>query len=58
MTLRDDGCGFAEPCKARRNGIANMHERMREIGGTCEIASTVGGGTTVKLRLPLKEAGA
>ncbi len=58
VTLRDDGCGFAEPSKARRNGIGNMHERMREIGGTCEISSTVGGGTTVELRLPLKEVSA
>ncbi|MES2695253.1 MAG: ATP-binding protein, partial [Verrucomicrobiota bacterium] len=58
VTLRDDGCGFGEPGKTRRNGIGNMHERMREIGGTCEIASTSGGGTTVDLRLPLKEASA
>lgn len=58
VTLRDDGCGFGEPGRAGRNGIGNMHERMREIGGTCEIVSTLGGGTTVELRLPLKEAGA
>ena len=58
VTLRDDGCGMGEPGKSRRNGIANMHERMREIGGTCTIASTPGGGTTVELRLTLKEAGA
>lgn len=58
VTLRDDGCGFGEPAKTGRNGIGNMHERMREIGGTCEIASAPGGGTTVKLLLPLKEAGA
>ncbi len=58
VTLRDDGCGFGEPGKAGRNGIGNMHDRMREIGGTCEIASAPGGGTTVELRLPLKEAGA
>lgn len=58
VTLRDDGCGFGEPGKARRNGIGNIYDRMREIGGTCEIASTLGGGTTVELRLPLKEASA
>ncbi len=58
VTLRDDGCGFGEPGKARRNGIGNMHERMREIGGTCAISSTVGAGTTVELRLPLKEGSA
>jgi signal transduction histidine kinase len=58
VTLRDDGCGFGEAGKTRRNGIGNMHERMREIGGTCEIVSTAGGGTTVELRLPLKEASA
>ena len=58
VTLRDDGCGFGESGKAGRNGIGNMHERMREIGGTCEIVSVPGGGTTVELRLPLKEAAA
>ena len=58
VTLRDDGCGFGEPGRVGRNGISNMHERMREIGGTCEIVSTLGGGTIVELRLPLKEAGA
>ncbi len=57
VTLRDDGCGLGEPGKAGRNGIGNMHERMREIGGTCEIAPAPGGGTTVELRLPLTEAG-
>ncbi len=58
VTLRDDGCGFGEPAKTRRNGIGNMHGRMHEIGGTCEITSTLGEGTTVELRLPLKEASA
>jgi len=58
VTLRDDGCGFGEPGRVGRNGISNMHERMREIGGTCEIVSTLGGGTIVELRLPLKETSA
>ncbi len=58
VTLRDDGVGFGEPGKAGRNGIGNMQARMREIGGTCEIVSTLGGGTTVELRLPLMEASA
>lgn len=58
VTLRDDGCGFGEPGKSGRNGIGNLHARMHEIGGTCEITSKPGGGTTVELRLPLKEASA
>ena len=59
ITLADDGCGF-EPDSGQAqaggrpgggNGLANMRKRMEETGGTLEIASAPGRGTTLTLRL-------
>lgn len=58
VTLSDNGCGYGEPANTKRNGIGNMHARMKEIGGACTITSAPGEGTTVALRLPLTEANA
>jgi signal transduction histidine kinase/ligand-binding sensor domain-containing protein len=63
LLVEDDGRGFdpaqvqsagsAQPGRpAAGNGLRNMHTRMNEIGGTIEIRSHVGGGTTVCLRVP------
>jgi len=35
------------------DGIANMEERMKTLGGTCEISSESQNGTTVRFRAPL-----
>jgi signal transduction histidine kinase/ligand-binding sensor domain-containing protein len=68
LTLRvaDDGRGFdiATPPGgraaigriARGNGLANMRRRLADIGGTCEISSKLGIGTTVAFALPLPGA--
>lgn len=68
LTLRvaDDGRGFdpATPAGgradmgriARGNGLANMRRRLADIGGTCEISSKPGNGTTVVFTLPLPGA--
>jgi len=54
--VRDDGCGF-EGLKShgRQNnlGIASMRERAELLGGSLEIVSEPGGGTTVNLEVPL-----
>ena len=41
---RGDGCG---------NGLRNMRERARRLGGRLELLTSVGSGTIVKLSLPL-----
>ncbi|MDW8308657.1 MAG: sensor histidine kinase, partial [Verrucomicrobiales bacterium] len=52
----DNGCGFAVGDNApARNGLAGMHERLKQLGGACRVQSVPGGGTTVEFRLPIQE---
>jgi ligand-binding sensor domain-containing protein/two-component sensor histidine kinase len=39
------------------NGLANMRERLMEIGGCCEIQSVAGEGTKVIFSVPVKVSG-
>jgi len=57
LEVRDDGIGFGgggqeEVCE-RGLGLAGMRERARLLGGTCRIESRAGGGTAVRVTLPL-----
>jgi signal transduction histidine kinase len=52
LEVEDDGVGFdpsAQTTRAHRLGLTSMEERARRIGGTLEIRSTPGAGTTVRL---------
>jgi signal transduction histidine kinase len=53
LDVADDGRGFAD----RRAGVGlqTMRERALELGGTCEVSSKPGIGTTVSVRLPRHE---
>ncbi len=53
VRIRDDGRGF-DPTAAGRGtlGQRSMRERAAGAGGTLEVRSAVGEGTTVTLRLP------
>jgi signal transduction histidine kinase/ligand-binding sensor domain-containing protein len=56
LTVRDNGVGFSEEVAARKDGhfgLVGMRERASSIGGTLDIASEPGAGTTVNLRVPL-----
>jgi signal transduction histidine kinase/ligand-binding sensor domain-containing protein len=61
LEVRDDGRGFiaseqTEP-QPGHYGLTGMRERAAEIGGTLEVTSELGSGTTVRLRArALKEA--
>lgn len=52
VEVSDDGCGLPEP---PRPGVGweSMRRRADELGGRCEIAAAVGGGTRVLAVLPL-----
>jgi signal transduction histidine kinase len=52
LEVEDDGVGFdsrGADTRSRRLGLTSMDERARRIGGTLEISSTPGSGTTVRL---------
>lgn len=58
-SIEDDGDGF-DPSelssgRIRRGlGLLGIHERLRVLGGTCEIESAPGRGTTLKVKIPLE----
>lgn len=59
LTIADDGCGFAcdeamqRSWKEKRFGLMGMQERAHILGGTLDIDSKPGRGTTIKVCLPL-----
>lgn len=59
LGIEDDGCGFAPSAKRLAAdghfGILGMRERMEQIGGSLEVSSTAGKGTTVGAMLPFRE---
>jgi ligand-binding sensor domain-containing protein/signal transduction histidine kinase len=60
LEVRDDGQGFAvgEPQAQGHYGLTGMRERAAAIGGTLEVTSDPGGGTTVRLEAPaVRETG-
>ena len=61
VTVRDDGRGF-DPERVHAHamggvGLRGMQERIALIGGTLEILSQRGAGTTIKLTLPRGNGG-
>jgi ligand-binding sensor domain-containing protein/signal transduction histidine kinase len=56
LTIRDNGCGFASEGDAHVGmGLQGIAERARILGGTQTIYSMPGQGTTVTVRIELKE---
>ena len=52
ICIEDDGVGFSVDGATRsRNGLSNMKDRVREIGGTFEIISAPHDGTRICLRV-------
>ena len=54
LSIRDDGSGGADP--TRGSGLIGLTDRVDALGGTIEVASPVGQGTTLLITLPI-EAG-
>lgn len=54
VAVEDNGKGFnPAQASAERNGLANMAQRMSEIGGACELSSQPGSGCLVVFTVPL-----
>jgi signal transduction histidine kinase len=54
VELADNGRGFdLQAHQSGNDGLANMNERMKSLGGTCEIKSEIQKGTTVRFLAPL-----
>jgi signal transduction histidine kinase/ligand-binding sensor domain-containing protein len=53
ICIEDNGRGFELDDAQGGNGLENLKQRMREVGGDCRIESHRGQGTTVLLTLPL-----
>lgn len=50
FVIRDHGRGFDPDATASRgHGLRNLHARAAEMGGTCQISSAPGTGTTVTI---------
>ena len=60
ISIADNGCGFnvetqiqaTERGKGGHLGLSGMYDRLRTIGGECQITSSPGRGTIVKFILP------
>jgi signal transduction histidine kinase len=54
VTIRDDGAGFRPDASSRGFGLVGMRERVELVGGTLQLESTPGGGTTVRASVPAR----
>jgi signal transduction histidine kinase len=50
VAIRDDGVGGADP--ARGSGLVGLSDRIEALGGTLELTSPVGRGTTLLIEIP------
>ena len=51
--VRDDGAGFDPERTPMGAGLQNMADRLAALGGTVDVRSRPGEGTTVTGRLPV-----
>jgi signal transduction histidine kinase/ligand-binding sensor domain-containing protein len=56
MRLTDDGQGFDLAANSGGSGLASMRRRAANVGGTFEILSRCGAGTTIILKAPISGA--
>jgi NarL family two-component system sensor histidine kinase LiaS len=54
VEIQDDGQGFdVTAALAARRGVANMRERMTQVGGELRITSTPGAGSSILFIVPI-----
>jgi signal transduction histidine kinase len=55
FSVVDDGSGFDPTGGPRGSGLQNMTDRIEALGGSLEIESALGEGTSVRGRIPLEQ---
>ncbi|MCW3014007.1 MAG: domain S-box [Solirubrobacterales bacterium] len=55
LAIRDDGVGGADP--ARGSGLVGLSDRIEALGGTLQVTSPAGNGTTLLIEIPVGERG-
>ena len=58
FTVTDDGPGFDPAATAAGSGLRNMSDRLAALGGSCQVDSRPGRGTTIAGRIGLPDAAA
>ena len=53
FAVEDDGKGFEPATVVRSSGLQNMRDRLEALGGSLEITSAPGRGTTIQGRVPV-----
>jgi signal transduction histidine kinase len=56
VEVADDGRGFDVGTTIRGNGLTNMEDRLEALGGTLNISSSPGSGTTLRAIIPRASA--
>jgi signal transduction histidine kinase len=54
FSVEDDGIGFSPEAAPRGSGLQGMVDRIDAVGGTLEIHSTAGRGTSIVGRVPIR----
>jgi signal transduction histidine kinase len=52
LAIRDDGVGGADPKQG--SGLVGLSDRIEALGGTFQVTSPAGRGTTVLIEVPLE----
>ncbi|MDQ1752102.1 MAG: hypothetical protein QOE71_3158, partial [Pseudonocardiales bacterium] len=55
LAIRDDGIGGAD--LSRGSGLLGLSDRIEALGGTLQVNSPAGNGTTLLIEIPLEGAG-
>ena len=53
VTVADNGAGFDPSDISEGHGLESMRARAKELSGELQIISNAGGGTTIRLKVPL-----
>jgi signal transduction histidine kinase len=53
LAIRDDGIGGADP--GQGSGLLGLRDRIEALGGTLEVTSPAGKGTTLLIEVPLDD---